>query len=67
MGWSMKRKVNRVPGAHMHNSILVELSLEAIPVTPEMKLEPRKGRPQRPPVAGNGEKPARPKRKKKSD
>jgi len=63
----MKRKVHRIPGAHAYNTILVELNLEALPVTPDVKLEPRKGRPPRHPVEGNSEKPARPKRKKKSD
>lgn len=49
------------------NTILVEFVAKLIPITPEMRLEPRYGRPPRPKTEANGESSVRPKRKKKSD
>lgn len=63
----MKRKVNRIPGAHGYKTIIVEFDAKPIPITPEVLARPRIGVPPRPPIEGNGDKPARPKRKKKSD
>ena len=63
----MKRRVNRIPEAECYKMPLVELTLEGIPITPEVLARPRIGVPPRPPIEDNGEKPARPKRKKKAD